>query len=617
MRTFTLALSLAALSASSAFGANCLATSSTCPVVKLVRAAANEPLRSHPAYPGRAAILKATVVPTAATISYDWDFGDGTPHATGTVTDIYAIEASHNYALPGAFTAILTLTNGTTSETFSANYSISVSSKVLANEVAIAIEDGLWYLHKTLQRSVVSSVPYGTWMSCGFPTCAPYGGIDAQNIQAFETGGFLENGDPNDPYTETVSRSMKAVLEKLTSTAISNTKTIYVNGTLGSVTLNPDVNGNGAAVYPSGGNEMYQGGMFMDALVASKTPSKLVDFGPLADGLRTYGDVVQDQVDYHVNCQDVGDPGGFFGARNGGGWRYSCNSDADNSVNQWAAIGLIAAEDEWGKTAPAAAKQANAEGWLLQSRDTGSGVFGYDSPSPIWGPFATTPSGMVQLVWSHIGRGDSRWAMAESYLRDNFGNGGGSSNNLKAYYYGLFSFTKSMLLHNPGTGIAPISLLQSTTPGVNPIDWYGAERDMSLPESVNNTNGVARTLVNEQSAQGYWKVTPEPTTEQDAFHTSWAVIMLRRTVFQLLPVSCFTATPALVANGGPVQFDAKCSFHQDTSKQIVKYEWDFSGNNQAYVLGTPQMRRNMSGAVGSNIAVRLRITDNSVPALSA
>ncbi|MCX6597119.1 MAG: hypothetical protein NTV70_12215, partial [Acidobacteria bacterium] len=46
-------------------------------------------------------------------------------------------------------------------------------------------------------------------------------------------------------------------------------------------------------------------------------------------------------------------------------------------------------------------------------------------------------------------------------------------------------------------------------------------------------------------------------------------------------------------------------------------EWDFSGNNQAYVLGTPQMRRNMSGAVGSNIAVRLRITDNSVPALSA
>ncbi|MCX5790309.1 MAG: protein kinase, partial [Elusimicrobia bacterium] len=76
--------------------------------------------------------------------------------------------------------------------------------------------------------------------------------------------------------------------------AISNTKTIYVNGTLGSVTLNPDVNGNGAAVYPSGGNEMYQGGMFMDALVASKTPSKLVDFGPLADGLRTYGDAVQD-----------------------------------------------------------------------------------------------------------------------------------------------------------------------------------------------------------------------------------------------------------------------------------------------------------------------------------
>ena len=49
-------------------------------------------------------------------------------------------------------------------------------------------------------------------------------------------------------------------------------------------------------------------------------------------------------VDYYSYCQhDLG----LYPA--GGGWGYNCNSDYnDNSVSQWAAIGLIPAERNFG-----------------------------------------------------------------------------------------------------------------------------------------------------------------------------------------------------------------------------------------------------------------------------
>jgi len=98
---------------------------------------------------------------------------------------------------------------------------------------------------------------------------------------------------------------------------------------------------------------------------------------------------------------------------------------------------------------------------------------------------------------------------------------------LKAYFYGMFSFTKSMLLHNPGGVLTPITLLQSKTVGVNPIDWYAAEVAKGDP-----TDGVARWLVSQQNPAGYWYNTQEINTgAQWPFSTGFAIIMLRRTVF--------------------------------------------------------------------------------------
>jgi hypothetical protein len=99
---------------------------------------------------------------------------------------------------------------------------------------------------------------------------------------------------------------------------------------------------------------------------------------------RSYGDIVQDMVDYYAYCQ-------YDGAQ-GGGWRYSCNQFPDNSANQWAAIGLIAAEENFGATVPQIVKDSN-EVWINYSQHP-SGAAGTPvrpragatsrSPRPAW-----------------------------------------------------------------------------------------------------------------------------------------------------------------------------------------------------------------------------------------
>src|SRR5271163_89123 len=105
------------------------------------------------------------------------------------------------------------------------------------------------------------------------------------------------------------------------------------------------------------------------------------------------------------------------------------------------------------------------------------GAFGYRGSfyySNAWGPFAVTPSGMVQMALDGVGRtpntkfGDSttafdqRFNNAETYYADNFCNATGSGyTSPRNYSYGLFSFTKSMLLHDPNGVLTPIQYLRT------------------------------------------------------------------------------------------------------------------------------------------------------------
>jgi hypothetical protein len=589
-------------------GASASSASAVQPDVKTVPWVAANPLIPHTTVVGKSIRLKGTANVQGANFQYSWDFGDGTPVSTGPVTNQYAIEASHIYAgsVGDVFTAQLTVQDTNTGETDSATYFVQIQADTLESRVNIAIDEGLWYLHKTMRRYDEAGMATGDWVqstSCGtFCASTTYYAGTPSNVLAFLVNGHLESSTATNPYTETVRRAVKGTFRLLTIPTIPTSQT----NPLG--TFNPNGDGDALGVSVNQVDPFYQGGMFMDAIVATGTPSALVTNGPFAGradgtgpgGAWTYKDVVQDMADYYGYCQ--------YDFAGGGGWRYSCNQFPDGSAVQWAAIGLIAAERNFGVVIPAIVKDW-LKTWTDTAHDIATGISGYTGTSPIWGPFATTPSGTVQMVWTGIGRGNPLWDTSETYLRNTWCNAGtAATQNIKNYYYGLFSFTKSMLLHDAnGDGTPePITLLQSSTAGVTPTDWYAAEASKGDP-----CDGVARTLVNEQNAAGYWYAN-DFTGTQYPFETGWAIVMLNRTVFESgLPVAVAQAFPNPAVAGQIIQLDGSNSFHQDAARVVDSWEWDLDNDGQYDDANGPFPTVSFP-AVG-DYPVGLRVTDDGSP----
>jgi hypothetical protein len=302
-------------------------------------------------------------------------------------------------------------------------------------------------------------------------------------------------------------------------------------------------------------------------------------------------------MDEYGNCQwnqdDDSNLGYNHGSYYGGGaWLYTCLEGDDNSVSQWAAIGYIAGNRGFGLTVPQAVKDFN-EVWVTNSQDvqdpapTGTdpwavgdnlGSYGYRGSlywSDAWGPFATTPSGLVQMTLDGVGRTentvfgdpktapDQRWNLTETYYADNFCNAtsSGAYYAPRAYTYGMFSFTKSMLLHSPAGVLTPIQYLRTLTPNVftgdssvppNTIDWYAALSPAN--GGTDPCDGVAQTIVGRQIYStggsypcfGCW-FGDNYYYYQNAFETAWSIIMLRKTVF----VECVNNLYGRGTPGGP------------------------------------------------------------------
>jgi len=354
-----------------------------------------------------------------------------------------------------------------------------------------------------------------------------------------------------------------------------------------------DANTNGKATYSndSSGEPIYTGGPFVDAMVASGTPAATATTGVTGVIGQTYATIVTDMLDYYGLCQyeydeDPGNQPAYNGytrgagySASGGGWLYTCQEGDDNSTSQWAAISFVSGQRGAGFGFNAAAQayfkvvQDFNNVWVTNSQDvqnaaptgpdpyntTGDdrGAFGYRGSlyySNAWGPFAVSPSGMVQMAMDGIGRTtdtafgdasnapDQRWNDAETFYADNFCNGEtNATDNPKYYTYGMLSFTKSMLLHDPNGTLQPIQYLRTKTPNVftgdpsdppNTIDWYAA-----LSASHGGTDacdGIAQTLVGYQNSLGYWyghDYDEGYQSAQSPFETAWSIIMLKKTVF--------------------------------------------------------------------------------------
>ncbi len=434
--------------------------------------------------------------------------------------------------------------------------------------------------------------------------CFNAGGLDATNVQAFEVSGHYENGPATDPYTDDVARGLARVMYYMTpySTTLYGAKTIsynpalmaarcsdgtqpnytaktcasgtYINYNPGATTCTTapatpctftyDGNANGQMLIEANdgiGDPGYQTGMIVTAIVASQNPAGVARTGAAKTATlpgvlgQTYLNIVQDLVDSIGYCQYYGDDQSTSGYDNGGGWEYYCAGTPtsyapyyydDNSPSQWNAIGLIAANRGFGIAIPQIVKDTN-QVWMTWSQDTSSanaGEFGYNEWNyQPWGPYAVTPSGLVQLAMDGVGRtaagdSDQRWNLTESYYRKNFCNAdsGGSTVAPKAYTYGLFSFTKAMEEHDPGGVLTQIQILADQPSNTNQIDWYGAQNGVPDPTfnlPAQPCDGVAQTLVARQNYNG----TPGAWYGQDyssyqfPFETAWSTIMLQKTSF--------------------------------------------------------------------------------------
>jgi hypothetical protein len=280
-----------------------------------------------------------------------------------------------------------------------------------------------------------------------------------------------------------------------------------------------------------------------------------------------------------------------------GGWRYSWNYESDNSAAQWGAIGMIAAELNWGCTVPQWVKTRNRE-WLNYSYHP-SGWFGYTGAGAN-NIFSTGPCGMVQLSFtgmdSTVSPGNAQWVNCINYLRSNWASF--ITNGRDTRYYSYYAFTKAMRTALP----SPVVKLPAV--GALPeLDWYG-----------DNTQGLARILVDRQVADGSWPYDGWPYLgEQTA--AAWNAIILSPTLFDAgSPVAVAKAIPNPAVAGQTIQLDGSASFHQDVGKQIDSWQWDLDNNGTFEVSGPfPTVS---FPAVG-NYPVKLRVTDNAAQEAAA
>jgi hypothetical protein len=560
--------------------------------------------KPHQVYPGGALVLQAVSTKDglgapAPLQSATWDPGDGTGPISISVSNPRALEYTHVYNGPVGtpYTATIVGTDAK-GNTYSDTFRVMMVAKTLEAEVNMAIDKGLWRIHKTMTLGTIGSG--ATAKTSGNWTDTSAVASTAGSAQAFQINGHRETGDPKkDPYVDDVARGLRYLQNNLQRLNIGNQ-------TAG----NPDTNGNGYGLRALGGNEIYVGGQVVDAFVASGAPTTVATVGPEVG--RTYSNIVQDMMDAYSWGQD--DAG-----TDRGGWVYTFNQNdgIDSSSSQWWAIGAHAA-DVWNTAfTPAFVRQENLaagiatlQDWSLTGTPATNGNYGgcsYRAAGNSGTNNARTGSCLVLMSADGMSKNHARFKAAEGYMRRNFESGQAMHGDI----YDMYALAKGMRLAKNDAGQnEPIVMLDGTK------DWYGADPFPATP--TDRRNGLARYLVGTQAADGS---VPFGSSHFSAGHlsTAYGVIILSPSLFEQAPEAvcsvdatsvCAANTPNGVgcntAGGSPystVNFDGSLSTPGDNP--IASYSWNFmDGSPLVGTVGASHEFANV-GTYG----VRLTVTD--------
>jgi len=534
----------------------------------------------HDTWSGKEITLKAVAWTKRTPISYTWDFGDGSAPVTGTTSNPYIdIQTKHTYnGVEGApFIATVTVTDAD-GNTGSDQYLVRIRAQSQDIEINIAIDNGLWYLHRQQLRSTSGGALFGSWQYSSY-----INHITGSSVQAFEINGHQQLGDVRkDPYVETVGRGLNTLFSRLNTQAIS-----------AQTAGNPDSNANGIGLTVNGGRPIYEGGMVMDGIASSNSPTVFADAGSGDVRHRTYHDILQDMIDQYSWGQ-------YDHATVGGGWRYSWNQHPDNSAAQWPAIGVLAARQTFGIDFPQWVMDEN-DRWLTYSYN-GSG-FGYTGQGA---GQAQTPSGMIQLAMNSSDRDDPRWVTAETLISNNWNSWYSNAATTRfRNYYALFALTKTMRVAVPSP---VINLRGGSNDG---LDWF-----------KHPTRGVASTLVEDSFASSDGSFSGSGSWVNQPTRSAWGVIMLSQSLFVQPPVAD-AGSDRVWGVDAPLTLDGSGSFHLDPFRDIVTYEWDLDGDGVFDTTGTSPTAVHTWSTVDypeatlpRNITVTLRVTDNNDPTIS-
>lgn len=554
----------------------------------------------HKTWDGQQVILKGVVhTDNTDPIWYKWNFGDATESAIFLLSGKteYNVEVTHTYtgADETPFTAkLIVADNNALADPIEDPYLVKIQAESLDSKINVAIDNGLWYLYKSGYTSnpnyhTFDGSPYMVW-GYGYYFAAP----TASAVHAFEINGHKETGDPDeDPYVEAVKGGLNWLFNGYYSTTSCPMLRPYSISTtpLGD---DPDTNGNGIGieVYDRYYRPVYEGGMVMDAIIASGTPD--ADSRRDFDGngvTETYQEVVQDMCDMYAWGQDGS-------GSDAGGWRCIWNSDSDNSACQWAAIGLIPAQEQpWNCDVPQWVKTYN-NNWLnysYQSWISGGveyGGFGYTGPGS---GTDLTPSGMVQLDFCGATTSDDRRVHCERWLADNWKDVGSDwmdRNNVCAYY----AFAKAMRLSKPNATVTFSS---------NNFDWYRGD---------GITTGLAEKISDQLVASSSWDY------YGPNLGTALCVIILKPVLFTDAPAACFDVDPNPSYPDMPISFDPSGSGHSEAGKDInnltvFEWDWDDDGVYDESTTVPDVVTHSFScPSIPCTYPVTLRVTDDNVPA---
>lgn len=561
---------------------------------------------AHQVYSGGSIVLQAvawlpgspgTSVPLAGGT---WDPGDGTGPVAINVSNSLALERTVTYSGSVGLIRTATIDVWDASNThYTDTFKVVIAANTRETKVNMAIDKGLWSLHKKINRTTSDGKKSGFWQS-GYNAQGFYEAATAGVVQAFEINNHRESGDvTKDPYVDDVARGLRFIL----SNEHGHLQAFNIGLQGGN---NPDTDPDGAGPLTANGiglgvryntsdHTSYMTGQVIDALVASGTPTKAAETGVATYVAgRKYKDIVMDMLDgYSYGMND-----------SYGGWHYAFNQGTnDTSASHWWAIGVLAA-NTWGLDAPAWVKNLNKNtGIPLMQAPVGYNpngcYFGYtNNYNNFWGDNQTnvTAAGLILMNADNMPQTSARFTCAEQWLNYQWNN---SMGNL----YTMYQTAKAMRTAKAADGVttSPITMLGSH-------DWYAEYAD-HLIANQNAAGEFSSTNLGPGNQIGTW--VGHPTLGSRDLSSSWALIILSPSLFDVPPQAMCTASPSeLGINGGLVNFDGSASTHPDPDASITNYSWNFDDGSPAGSGMTTTHNFSAPASYPKTRNVVLTVTDN-------